>query len=123
MARCAQRVTLPVPVDRDSSLLAAIIDSPPAPPPAATAGPCRPAPDAFRVNTPAIATPLHTLLKVVAIVNGDDPQTRQLLDHVAVEQYQIEVNDRFDRDVSEDAEAGASVLGLAGDVRWRRGSR
>jgi hypothetical protein len=54
---------------------------------------------------------------------GDDPQTRQLLDHVAVEQYQIEVNDRFDRDVSEDAEAGASVLGLAGDVRWRRGSR
>jgi hypothetical protein len=54
---------------------------------------------------------------------GNDPQTRQLLDHVAVEQYQIEVNDRFDRDVSEDAEAGASVLGLSGDVRWRRGSR
>jgi ornithine decarboxylase len=63
------------------------------------------------------------LLKVVAIVDGDDPRTRQLLDHIAVEQHQIEVNDRFDRDVSEDVEAGASVLGPAGEVEWRRASR
>jgi len=39
------------------------------------------------------------LLKVVA-VKGDDPQTRQLLAHIAVEKHKIEVNDRFDRDVS-----------------------
>jgi len=84
--------------------LLAVFDSPPAPPATAT-GLCRPAPDTLRVNTPTSTTSLPTLLKVVA-VEGDDPQTRQLLAHIAVEQDQIEVNDRFDRDVSEDAEVG-----------------
>jgi hypothetical protein len=42
------------------------------------------------------------LLKVVASVEGGDPQTRQFLAHIAVEKHKIEVNDRFDRDVSGD---------------------
>jgi hypothetical protein len=111
MVRCTRQVNLPALVGRDRMSLPAVSNSPPALPPATTAGPCRPAPEALRVNDPTIKTPLHTLLMVVAIVDGDDPQTRQLLDHIAVEQHQIEVNDRFDRDVSEDVEARAPVLG------------
>jgi ornithine decarboxylase len=61
--------------------------------------------------------PFHTLLKVAAVVNGGDPQTRQRLDHIAVERLQIEVNDRFDRDVSEDAAVGASIAATDGTRR------
>jgi hypothetical protein len=106
VARCARQVNLRAPIDRGRTSSPIVVDSPPAPLPATTAGLCRPAPDTLRVNTPASTTPLLTLLKVVA-VEGDDPQTRQLLAHIAVEQDQIEVNDRFDRDVSKDAEVGA----------------
>lgn len=106
MARCARQVSLVAPVSR-GRLSLPTVDSPPSPPPATTAGLCRPAPEILRVKSPTSTTPLHTLLKVVARIEGDDPQTRQLLTHIAVEHYQIEVNDRFDRDVSEDAEAGA----------------
>ena len=56
------------------------------------------------------------LLKVVAVIDRGDPQTRQLLDHIAVENVRIEVNDRFDRDVSEDAAAGAFVLGFTEEL-------
>ena len=106
----AHRVNFPASVGRGRSSLLAVVDSPP-PPPTTTAGPCRPAPEALRVNTPTRTAPLHILLKVVAIVEGDDPQTRPLLAHIAVEKLKIEVNDRFDRDVSEDVDADASVVG------------
>ena len=101
IVRCARQVNLRAPIDRGRTSSPIVVDSPPAPPPATTAGLCRPAPDTLRVNTPTSTTPLLTLLKVVA-VEGDDPQTRQLLAHIAVEKHKIEVNDRFDRDVSGD---------------------
>jgi len=115
-------------------------ESPLVPFPTSTAGSCQPAPDSFRVNCPTLSTAFHTLLKAAATVEGGGPQTRQRLDHIAVEKHQIEVSDRFDRDVSEDAAVGAysaaidgtrreqarqmdsrkiadaDVLGLAGDV-------
>jgi hypothetical protein len=56
------------------------------------------------------------LLKAAATSRGGGPQARQLLDHIAVENDQIEVNDHFDRDVSEDADTGAFVLGPTGDL-------
>jgi ornithine decarboxylase len=56
----------------------------------------------------------QTLLKAAAVADGDGPQTRQRLDHIAVENYQIEVNDRFDRDVSEDAAVGACIAATGG---------
>jgi ornithine decarboxylase len=56
----------------------------------------------------------QTLLKAAAVADGDGPQTRQRLDHIAVENYQIEVNDRFDRDVSEDAAVGARIAATDG---------
>ena len=112
-----------------------LFQSPLAPNPATTAGPCQPAPDAFRVNIPTYALPFHMLLKAAAGQAGDGPQTRQLLDHIAVENYLIEVSDRFDRDVSGDGAApsanvasggtwreqarpvaGAAVLGLTGEI-------
>jgi hypothetical protein len=55
------------------------------------------------VKPPTIPIPFHKYLKVVAIVNATDPQTKRLLDHIAAENFEIEISDRFDRDVSEDA--------------------
>ena len=92
-------------------------ESPLAPHPTSTAGSCQPAPDSFRFNTPTHSTSFHSLLKAAAVSDGDGPQTRQRLDHIAVENYQIEVNDRFDRDVSEDAAVGAFIAATDGERR------
>src|SRR5215472_131873 len=111
--RCARFVNRPpvaARVDGSSSypiFFPTFFESPLAPPPASTAGSCQPAPDSFRVITSTQSTSCQTLLKAAA--TGDGPQTRQHLDHIAVEKYQIEVNDRFDRDVSEDAAVGAYI--------------
>jgi hypothetical protein len=67
------------------------------------------------VSTPTIPIPFHQLLKVVALVNGDDPQVRPLLDRLAAEKYEIEISDRYDRDVSEDASVGAYIVAADGD--------
>ena len=53
------------------------------------------------VKAPTIPIPFHKLLKVVAVVDGGNPQIKQLLDHIAADGYEIEVTDRFDRDLSE----------------------
>ena len=71
----------------------------------------------FAVKPPTIPIPFHKLLKVVAIVDGQDPQTRELLDHIAAEHFEIEVSDRFDRDVSEDAAVGAYIALIDGERR------
>jgi len=69
------------------------------------------------VKSPTIAIPFHKLLKVVAIVDGANPQIKQLLDHIRAENFEIEVTDRFDRDVSEDAAVGAYIALVDGDRR------
>jgi len=69
------------------------------------------------MNAPTIPIPFHKLLKVVAIVDGEHPEIRQLLDRIAGENYKIEVSDRFDRDVSEDAAVGAYIAMIDGDHR------
>jgi ornithine decarboxylase len=71
----------------------------------------------FSVTAPTIPIPFHRLLKVVAVVDGLNPQTRELLDHIAKELFEIEVSDRFDRDVSEDAAVGAYIALIDGDRR------
>jgi arginine/lysine/ornithine decarboxylase len=73
----------------------------------------------FAVKAPTIPIPFHKLLRVVAIVDGQDPQTRQLLDHIAAEHFEIELSDRFDRDVSEDAAVGAYIAWIDGERRER----
>ena len=71
----------------------------------------------FSVKSPTIPIPFHELLKVVALVDRDDVQTRQLLEHIGKEKYQIEVSANYDRDVSEDADVGAYILLIDGDRR------
>jgi ornithine decarboxylase len=61
------------------------------------------------VKSPTIPIPFHKLLKVVAIVDDKDPLTRELLDHIAAENVEIELSNNFDRDVSEDAAVGAYI--------------
>src|SRR6185295_18526428 len=69
----------------------------------------------FAVRPPTVPIPFHKLLKIVAIVDGDHPQTRQLLDHLAAEHFEIELAADFDRDVSEDAGVGAYIALIDGD--------
>ena len=67
------------------------------------------------VKSPTIPIPFHKLLKVIAIVDDKDPLTRELLDHIAAENVEIEISSSFDRDVSEDAAVGAYIAMVDGD--------
>jgi ornithine decarboxylase len=67
------------------------------------------------VKSPTIPVPFHKLLKIVAIVDDKEPLTRELLDHIAAENVEIEVSSSFDRDVSEDAAVGAYIAMVDGD--------
>jgi ornithine decarboxylase len=67
------------------------------------------------VKAPTIPIPFHKLLKVVAIVDAEDAQTKQLLDHIALENFEIEVTGSFERDVSEDAAVGAYIALIDGE--------
>ena len=69
----------------------------------------------FSVKPPTIPIPFHKLLKVVAIVDGHDQQTKELLDHIAAEHFEVEVSDSLDRDVSEDAAVGAYIALVDGE--------
>src|SRR4029077_10499584 len=71
----------------------------------------------FSVKPPTIPIPFHKLLKVVALVDDQNPQTRELLEHITTEHFDVEVSDRFDRDVSEDAAVGAYIALVDGDRR------
>ena len=71
------------------------------------------------VKAPTIPIPFHKLLKVVAIVDSANPQTKQLLDHIAAENFEVEVTDSFDRDIAEDASVGAYIALIDGERRER----
>ena len=47
------------------------------------------------VKSPTRAIPFEKLLKVVAIVHRNDPQTKELLDHIQAEGYEVEICDEF----------------------------
>lgn len=69
------------------------------------------------MNAPTIPIPFHKLLKVVAIVDEQNSEIHQLLDRITAEKFSIEVSERFDRDVSEDAAVGAYIAMIDGDRR------
>jgi ornithine decarboxylase len=73
----------------------------------------------FAAKSPTIPIPFHRLLRVVALVDGEDAQTRTLLDHIRAEGFEVELGDRYDRDVSEDAAVGAYIALVDGDRRER----
>lgn len=68
----------------------------------------------YTTKTPTIPIPFHRLLKVVALVDGSDPQVRVLLDLLAAEKFAVEVSDRYERDVLEDASVGAYIASIDG---------
>lgn len=67
------------------------------------------------VKRPTIPIPFHKLLKVVAIVDAENSQITQLLDRITAENFKVEVSNRYDRDVSEDASVGAYIALIDGD--------
>jgi ornithine decarboxylase len=67
------------------------------------------------VKAPTIPIPFHKLLKIVMIADGQEPHTKELLQQLAVENFEVEVTDSFDRDVSEDAAVGAYIANIDGE--------
>ena len=67
------------------------------------------------MDAPTIPIPFHKLLKVVAVVDAEVPQVRQLLDRIKSENFQVEVTNSYERDVSEDAAVGAYIAMIDGD--------
>ena len=61
----------------------------------------------YTLAPPAVPIRFQKLLKIVAIVDAQDLQTRELLAQIAAEGYEIQTTDRYDRDVAEDASVGA----------------
>ena len=48
------------------------------------------------VRAPTIPVPFHKLLKVVAIVDAADAQTKQLIDHIAAQNFEVEISHSFE---------------------------
>jgi ornithine decarboxylase len=71
----------------------------------------------YAAKPPTIPIRFNKLLKVVALVDEKDRETRRLLDLIEAEGYEIEIGDRYDRDVAEDAAVGAYIAAVDGDRR------
>ncbi|TIL51576.1 ornithine decarboxylase [Mesorhizobium sp.] len=67
------------------------------------------------VRSPTAAIPFHKLLKIVAIVDDSNPLTKNLLEQIAADGFEIEIADSSNRDVSEDASVGAYIASIDGD--------
>ena len=61
------------------------------------------------VLAPTVAIPFHKLLKIVAIVDPRDVQTKELIAQISAEHFEVEVCEAYDRDASEDASVGAYI--------------
>lgn len=69
----------------------------------------------YSVKPPTIPIPFHKLLKVVALVDPNNAQTRALLDRLEAERFEVEVSEDYDRDVLEDAAVGAYIAAIDED--------
>ena len=67
------------------------------------------------VRSPTVAIPFHRLLKIVAIVDQTNAQTAHLLDALRAENFEVDVSQTYERDVSEDASVGAYIAIVDGD--------
>jgi arginine/lysine/ornithine decarboxylase len=66
-------------------------------------------------KTPTIPIPFHKLLKVVVLADERNHEVRSLLDRIRAEKFDVEVSDRYDRDVLEDAAVGAYIATIDGE--------
>lgn len=69
------------------------------------------------VKAPTVPIQFHKLLKIVAIVDKDNSQTKELLASLEAERFEVEVSDSYERDVSEDADVGAYLVFADGERR------
>jgi ornithine decarboxylase len=69
----------------------------------------------YAAKTPTIPIPFHKLLKVVAIGDVSDRAAQELLARLTAEKFEIEISDRYDRDVLEDAAVGAYIVAIDGE--------
>lgn len=68
----------------------------------------------YAAKTPTIPIPFHRLLKVVAVGDVSDRAAQALLGRLAEEKLEVETDDRYDRDVLEDAAVGAYIVAIDG---------
>lgn len=68
----------------------------------------------YAAKTPTIPIPFHRLLKVVAVGDVSDRAAQALLGRLAEEKFEVETDDRYDRDVLEDAAVGAYIVAIDG---------
>jgi len=64
------------------------------------------------IKAPTVTVPFHKLLKIVAIVDRNDERVMRLIEHVNAENFEVEVSDSPERDVSEDASVGAYIASI-----------
>jgi len=69
----------------------------------------------FSLKSPTIPIPFHRLLKVVAVVDSDNAQTKELLAEIAAENFRLEITHDLERDVNEDADVGAYIVLVDGE--------
>jgi ornithine decarboxylase len=69
----------------------------------------------YSLKPTAIPIPFGKLLKVVAVVDHSSAQTQELLAQIRAEGYEVEVSDRYERDVAEDASVGAYIIWVDGE--------
>lgn len=67
------------------------------------------------VKAPTIPIPFSRMLKIVAILDGSDRQSKELLECLAAERFNVEISASFERDVSEDASVGAYIAWIDGE--------
>ncbi len=60
--------------------------------------------------------PFEKLFKIVAVYKASGPSNEQLRNAIAAEGFEIEVTDRYDRDIILDADVGAYVVACDGEL-------
>jgi ornithine decarboxylase len=69
----------------------------------------------YSAKPPTIPIPFHKLLKVVALVDDEGAEVRALIERLEAEKLEVEISNSYDRDVLEDAAAGAYIVSIDGD--------
>jgi ornithine decarboxylase len=64
----------------------------------------------YEIQPPSVPIPFCRFLKIVAVVDPANTQTKELLAQIASDNYEVEISEHLDRDVAEDASVGAYIV-------------
>ena len=64
----------------------------------------------YEIKPSVVPIPFQRMLKVVAIVDLANAQTKELLAQIAADGYEVETSEVFERDITEDAAVGAYIV-------------